>query len=63
MRFRRGSVVLIKPLDNKPGRVVGSQATSKSRVVLYLVRYEIGGPPRDRQSVSSLYLENELAAG
>jgi hypothetical protein len=60
MEFASGQHVRIKPL-NKLGRVIGSQSTGRSGVVLYLVRYEI----EDRllltkHSESSLYFSDEL---
>jgi hypothetical protein len=59
MPFSTGDLVRIKPLDNRLGRVVGTQASPRSGHVLYLVRYEVDPGPAQR-SESSLYIEREL---
>lgn len=59
MRFSKGERVLIQPLGDRPGRVIGSQDTGRTGRLLYLVRYEVGSGP-DMRSESSLYVEVEL---
>lgn len=59
MSVKTGDHVLIKPLSNRPGRVVGAQNTGRIGIALYLVRYEVQ-PGTLGHSQTSLYFDDEL---
>jgi hypothetical protein len=59
MSLKSGEQVRIKPLNNKVGRVVGVQPSPRSRVLVYLVRYQVE-QGNQAHFESSLFFADEL---